>query len=364
MQNSQLKAGEKQEYIHCYLCGKDTYKTIITSHARIASASTSFTSSDEKSNNIFKLVECNNCGLHYINPRPAKQHMGYYYSEGYYAHNPVKKKKQKERKHFTEKWKNKKNNVRELVRIYYYNYPCNTGEDRKSLSSYKKILLWFFYLTYRSRLDVIPFTGEGKLLDIGCGNGRYLSTMRKLGWRTSGVEKSPKASRYAREELHLDVNTGDLLDYKYHDKSFDAVTMWHSLEHLYEPFQTLKEIGRMLNNDGLLVVAVPNIDSFVAKVFKTYWYGLQLPIHLIAFTPDSITKMLKSAGFDVQKIYYDRRGSTLRLSLLNLKDGKYRFLSRLSSFKGAIKMLNFILAKFGSCDIIVIHSRKKTSYDV
>ena len=81
--------------------------------------------------------------------------------------NPVKKKKQKERKHFTEKWKNKKNNVRELVRIYYYNYPCNTGEDRKSLSSYKKILLWFFYLTYRSRLDIIPFTGEGKLLDIG-----------------------------------------------------------------------------------------------------------------------------------------------------------------------------------------------------
>ncbi len=108
MQNSQLKAGEKQEYIHCYLCGKDTYKTIITSHARIASASTSFTSSDEESNNIFKLVKCNNCGLHYINPRPAKQHIGYYYSEGYYAHNPVKKKKQKDRKHFTGKWINKK----------------------------------------------------------------------------------------------------------------------------------------------------------------------------------------------------------------------------------------------------------------
>ena len=248
--------------------------------------------------------------------------------------------------------------------IRFYNYPHNSEENKNSVGFHKKFFLWFFYLTYRSRLDIIPFAGEGRLLDIGCGNGRYLSTMRKLGWRTSGVEKSPKASRYAKEELHLDVNTGDLLDYKYHDKSFDAVTMWHSLEHLYEPFQTLKEIGRMLNNDGLLVVAVPNIDSLVAKVFKTYWYGLQLPIHLIAFTPDSITKMLNSAGFDVQKIYYDRRGSTLRLSLLNLKDGKYRFLSRLSSFKGAIKMLNFILAKFGSCDIIVIHSRKKTSDDV
>jgi hypothetical protein len=105
---------------------------------------------------------------------------------------------------------------------------------------------------------------------------------------------------------------------------------------------------------------VPNIDSFVAKVFKTYWYGLQLPIHLIAFTPESIAKMLKSAGFDVKKIFYDRRGATLRLSLLNLKEGKYRFLSKLSRFKTSIKMINFVLAMFGSCDIIVIHARKKT----
>jgi predicted SAM-dependent methyltransferase len=140
--------------------------------------------------------------------------------------------------------------------------------------------------------------------------------------------------------------------------------MWHSLEHFYDPLDTLKEIGRILNNNGLLVVAVPNIDSFVAKVFKTYWYGLQLPIHLIAFTSESITKMLKSAGFDVKKIFYDRRGATLRLSLLNLKEGKYRFLSKLSRFKTSIKMINFVLAMFGSCDIIVFHARKKTPYGV
>ena len=62
MQNSQLKEEEKLEYISCYLCGKDTHKTIITSYARIASASTSFASSDQESNNIFRLVKCNNCG--------------------------------------------------------------------------------------------------------------------------------------------------------------------------------------------------------------------------------------------------------------------------------------------------------------
>ncbi|MGR3293662.1 MAG: hypothetical protein ACUZ9M_06580 [Candidatus Scalindua sp.] len=146
MPDSLLKADERLEYISCYLCGKETYKTIITSHARIASASTLFASSDEDSNNTFRLVKCNNCGLHYINPRPTKQHIGYYYSEGYYAHNPVKKKKLKDRNRSTGKRINKKRNVRELIRIHYYNYPCNTGEGGKNLSSYKKILLWFFYL--------------------------------------------------------------------------------------------------------------------------------------------------------------------------------------------------------------------------
>jgi len=361
MQNSQLRAGEKQEYIHCYLCGKDTYKTIITSRS---AASTPFETSVESRDEVFKLVKCKSCGLHYLNPRPTKQQIGYYYSGDYYAHNPLKKKKQKDRKHFTGKWINKKNNVRELVRIHYYNYPCNTEEDRKSLSSYKKILLWFFYLTYRSRLNIIPFTGEGKLLDIGCGNGRYLSALQKLGWQTYGIEQNPGSSEYARTELHLKVETGDLLNYEYKDRFFDVITMWHSLEHLYEPIPTLNEVKRILKDDGLLVIAVPNVDSFAAKVFKENWYQLEIPIHLIAFSPDSITRMLDSAGFKVKKIYYDRRNSPLSRSLRNLKDGKYRLLSKLSRFKILIKTFNFILATFGYCDSIVVHALKKKSDDI
>jgi SAM-dependent methyltransferase len=229
------------------------------------------------------------------------------------------------------------------------------------LSSYKKILLWFFYLTYRSRLDIIPFTGEGKLLDIGCGNGRYLSILQKLGWQTYGIEQNPSSSEYARTELHLNVETGDLLNYKYKDKFFDVITMWHSLEHLYEPIPTLKEVKRILKDDSLLVIAVPNVDSFAAKVFKENWYQLEIPIHLIAFSPDSITRMLDIAGFKIKKIYFDRRNSPLSRSLRNLKDGKYRLLSKLARFKVLIKMFNFILAMFGSCDSIVIHAQKRSN---
>ncbi len=360
MPNTQFKAKQELEYIPCYLCGKDTHETIITSHSGNTSTSHPFETADKNRNDVFRLVKCKNCGLQYLNPRPIKQQIGYYYSEDYYAHVPRKGKKPKNKNLFLEKWMDSKKNIRNLIRINFYNHPCNPGEDRKGLSSYKKILLWFFYLTYRSRLDIIPFSGEGKILDIGCGNGRYLTSLKKQGWQTYGIEQNPGASKYARDELHLTVTTGDLLDCKYQDKFFDVITMWHSLEHLYEPLPTLKETKRILRNDGLLVISVPNIDSFVAKIFKTYWYGLQLPIHLIAFTTDSITKMLDKAGFKVKKIFYDRRNSTLKLSLLNLKDGKYRLLSKLSHLKVLIKMFNFILAMFGSCDIIVIHAQKRS----
>jgi SAM-dependent methyltransferase len=360
MPNTQFKAKQELEYIPCYLCGKNTHETIITSHSGNTSTSHPFETADKNRNDVFRLVKCKNCGLQYLNPRPIKQQIGYYYSEDYYAHNPLKKKKPKERNRFVEKWMDFKKNVRAMILINFYNYPCNQEEDRKSLSAYRKIILWFFYFTYRSRLDIIPFSGEGKILDIGCGNGRYLSTLKKLGWQTHGIEQNPKSSKYARDELHLSVKTGDLLHCKYQDKFFDVITMWHSLEHLYEPLPTLKEIKRILRNDGLLVIAVPNIDSFDAKVFKVYWYQLELPIHLIAFTPDSITKMLDSIEFKIKKVYYDRRNATLKRSLLNLKDGKYRLLSKLSRFKILIKMFNFILAMFGSCDSIVIHAQKRS----
>lgn len=361
MQNQQFEVEQKLEYISCYLCGKNAYENVLTSYSVNTSTHQPVEMESKNVKNKFNLVRCKHCELQYVNPRPIKQDIGYYYSEDYYAHTSLKSKKPRDRGLFLNKWIDFKDDIRKLIRINFYNYPRNQEENEREVSFCKRVFIWFFYLTYRSRLDIIPFVGEGRLLDIGCGNGRFLSTMRKLGWQTHGVEKSPKASRYAREELHLDVNTGDLLDSKYQDNFFDVVTMWHSLEHLFEPLKTLKEIRRIIKNDGLLVVSVPNIDSFVARVFKTYWYGLQLPVHLVAFTTDSITKILKSAGFDVKKVYYDRRNSTLKLSLLNLKYGRYKFLSKLSRLKMPIKMFNFVLAMFGSCDIIVIHARKKTS---
>jgi len=359
MQNAKSKVGSNLEYTNCYICGAVNYDTILTSHARIASASTSFETSDKDGNDLFRLVKCKNCGLHYLNPRPTKQRIGYYYSEGYYAHNPAKKKKLKERKRFAGKWMSLKKNARDLVRINYYNYPRNQGEDEKKLSSYTKILLWFFYLTYRSRLDIIPFSGEGKLLDIGCGNGRYLSNLQELGWKTYGIEQNSRSSQYAREELDLNVETGDLLNHKYKDKFFDVITMWHSLEHIFEPIPTLKEVKRILKDDGFLVIAVPNINSFAAKVFKEYWYQLEIPIHLIAFTPNSISKMLDTAGFKINRLYYDRRNSPLSRSLLNLRGGRYHLISKFSRFKVLIKMFNYVLAMFGYCDSMVIHARKK-----
>ncbi len=359
MQKPQPESDQKLEYVTCCLCGEGTFDNVLTSYSVDSSGNKPLGDVGRGERERFNLVKCRNCGLQLVNPRPARQDMGRYYSEDYYAHTSLKIRKPRGNSSLPGKWASFKDDVRRLIRIRFYNYPHSQEDKGKGVSFFKNIFVWYFYLTYRSRLDILPFTGKGRILDIGCGNGRWLSALRKLGWQTSGVEKNRGASGYARDKLHLDVRTGDLLDYRYRDKSFDVVTMWHSLEHLYDPLRTLKEIGRILNNNGLLVIAVPNIDCFIARVFKTYWYGLQLPIHLIAFTPESITKMLKSAGFDVKKIFYDRRGATLKLSLLNLRGGKYGFLSGLSHLKALIKMFNFVLAMFGSCDIIVIHAGKK-----
>ncbi len=273
MQNSQSKEEQNLEYASCGLCCENTFDDVLISNGV---SSSNHQPLDGKGNSIkeeFNLVRCRSCGLQQVSPRPTKQHIGYYYAEDYYAHTSLRVKKPKEKSFFLNKWTDFKDNVRRLIRERFYSYPCSQEDKDRKVGLLKRIFIWFFYLTYRSRLDIIPFTGEGKVLDIGCGNGRFLSTMRKFGWQPYGVEKNPKASKYARDELHLDVKTGDLLHCEYKDSSFDAVTMWHSLEHIYDPLDTLKEIGRILNNNGLLVVAVPNIDSFVAKVFKTYWYG-------------------------------------------------------------------------------------------
>ena len=137
------------------------------------------------------------------------------------------------------------------------------------------------------------------MLDVGCATGSFLDCMRKRGnWQISGVEVNQEAARYARERFSLDVFAGELLEANCPAHHFDVVTLWHVLEHLHSPLDTLMEISRILKDDGALFLSVPNSDSYDARVFGDCWIGLDPPRHLYTFSAKTLKRLLAEAGFE------------------------------------------------------------------
>jgi SAM-dependent methyltransferase len=145
------------------------------------------------------------------------------------------------------------------------------------------------------------YVRKGRLLDIGCGTGEFLRTMSLAGWDAIGVEPSPAATSYTEG---LNIVRSDLKKAGFPVLSFDAITLWHVLEHLPDPIEHLKDIHSLLRNSGILVVCVPNIDSLQSCVGGSNWFPLELPRHKWHFSPSSITAALDRAGFRIKKIHH------------------------------------------------------------
>lgn len=151
----------------------------------------------------------------------------------------------------------------------------------------------------RTRFVTQRKTG-GTLLDIGCATGLFLQGMRGQGnWQVYGVEINPDVAAAARALHGLEVFAGTLEEARYPDKMFDVVTMWDVLEHLHDPAATLREIHRILKDDGMILVRVPNLASWDAKPFGRYWAGLDSPRHLYVFSPTTLAQLLCQNGFGV-----------------------------------------------------------------
>ncbi|HNB50891.1 MAG TPA: class I SAM-dependent methyltransferase [Anaerolineales bacterium] len=209
------------------------------------------------------LVECQKCGLVYQNPRPTLDEMGVHYPPDYESYAPPPG----------------KSTPRVLQMIYDY------GRFK------------------RARVVTRLQKSGGHLLDIGCSTGTFLLTMRdRPGWKVSGVEISEHPARIAREEYGLDVFTGTLDDAHFPDNTFDAITLWDVFEHLHDPAATLREIHRVLKPGGLLVMRVPNFDSWDAKLFGSAWAGLDSPRHLYIFGVKTLRQMLAQQHFQVEKM--------------------------------------------------------------
>lgn len=140
--------------------------------------------------------------------------------------------------------------------------------------------------------------GGGRLVDVGCGDGSFLAAARDAGWQVAGTELNP---RFARElGLRVERDLADLTDLA----PFDAVTMWHSLEHLADPRATLDQLRELMRADGTLLVAVPDAGGWQARAFGDAWLHLDVPRHLFHFDEPSLTGLLRRTGFEVTRSWH------------------------------------------------------------
>jgi len=250
----------------------------------------------EVSRDLFTIVKCRNCGLVYLNPRPSKDLLGSYYPTDYYP--PVLT---KSRPKCEQVVKRLSSLLKRWVLEDYYGYPSSGGASW--WRPVRKLLLWpdKTWRELKGRYP-LPWRGQGKMLDVGCGAGGNLKTLQDQGWELHGVEISEIAVAHARELTNRQIHTGTVESAPFPAGAFDLVLMSHSLEHLPSPIEALRQIHRFLKDDGLLVIHVPNVHSLEFKLFGRWWFQLDPPRHFYHFDRASLTAALTKAGFSVQVV--------------------------------------------------------------
>ncbi len=152
---------------------------------------------------------------------------------------------------------------------------------------------------WRDRRETLKLHKQGgAILDLGCSSGSFLETLKGGKWDLYGVEMSTESASRALARCGAKVFVGDILDAPFRPGSFDVITCFHVFEHLYHPREVLARVSEWLKPGGIFYVLMPNIDSAGARVFKSYWYALELPRHLFHFSPESLRKLAESVGLE------------------------------------------------------------------
>jgi SAM-dependent methyltransferase len=155
------------------------------------------------------------------------------------------------------------------------------------------------FLAERKRI-IEKYKRPGSILDVGCGTAEFLKTMRRAGWKATGIDTSAEVKKYEIEEIKIYCE--DLINMKFADRSFDVITLWQVFEHLNNPGKHLTEIWRILKDDGILIVSVPNIESLQAAISRNKWFHLDLPRHKYHFSPMTVSEMLAKFNFSIKKV--------------------------------------------------------------
>ncbi|HNX06050.1 MAG TPA: class I SAM-dependent methyltransferase [Bacteroidales bacterium] len=204
----------------------------------------------------FTIVKCPCCGLLFVNPRPSTDEIAKYYkSENYISHSTQQKSL--------------------LDKIYARVRKKNHQKKFKLISKYKQ---------------------AGSILDIGCATGEFLDFFQQKGWEVSGVEPNEEARNFAANTYKLNVFDEKMIP-DLGKENHDVITMWHVLEHVHDVNERVAQLHRLLKNDGIAVIALPNPNSKDAAMYKNFWAGYDLPRHLFHFTAKTIEKLFDKHGF-------------------------------------------------------------------
>jgi 2-polyprenyl-3-methyl-5-hydroxy-6-metoxy-1,4-benzoquinol methylase len=211
----------------------------------------------------FSIWHCNSCTARFTQDIPGQDAIGaYYISENYISHSDTKK---------------------GLINWLYHLVRKRTLAGKKSL--------------------VIQESGikKGVILDIGCGTGAFLNTMQEAGWNITGLEPDTIARTKASELYHIQPQEpGKLFDLT--PASFNAITMWHVLEHVHELHAYIKQIEKLLAPGGKAFIAVPNYTSKDAAIYAAYWAAYDVPRHLYHFSPQSMETLLAQHGLKISAV--------------------------------------------------------------
>lgn len=208
---------------------------------------------DYISGEIFHVKRCCNCGIAFTQPWPVK--IDYYYPSYYRRYSPI------------------------------------------ALTALR------FLYNLRVRSWVRALGRSGTVLELGCSNGWMLNAFRQQGWQVIGIERTPAALSFTKSKLNLPVFVGSL-DALHPNSYFDLIIMFQVLEHLPDPLATLHKCAQLIRPGGILIIGVPNLDSWQSRFSGPHWLHLDVPRHLFHFSPQSISYALMLTGFDVSHLSF------------------------------------------------------------
>lgn len=214
------------------------------------------------SKQIFEIWSCQDCSFRFTQSVPAAETIGKYYkSDTYVSHSNTKK---------------------GLINRLYHAVRKRTLQQKLRL--------------------VRQATGqmEGNLLDIGAGTGAFASVMQEAGWKVTGLEPDRDARDNAARDYQVKLEDLSHL-FELPADNYDAVTLWHVLEHVHQLHEYLETFKKILTQDGVLIIAVPNFTSDDAKYYGRDWAAWDVPRHLWHFSPKSMDVLVKKHGLTVAK---------------------------------------------------------------